>query len=665
VLEPEKLETGPKEIKLMKKHALVILLVLAGLAGVALWLRQNYWVDHMLRMSHQKSLAKVTCFNCHFVSTSRLRWAQPRPHHDAPAGLAVSPDGKKIYIALDDRDEVAEADTASRRVLRRAKVAGRPFGLALDAAGKNLFVTCRDGDRLAVLDTQTLGETASVPVGMGPVAVAFCRTATGDRLAVANSMSDDISVLSVSPLQELGRPLAGREPYAVAITPDGTRAFVANRLVNLGPVMAGPASEITEIDPRTARTVRRESLDSAHLSEGVCAVPSRPWMLTSLVKVRNLVPITQVANGWVMSSGLAVTDIKTGTVIQMPLDEANNYFADPSDIVADPAGHRAFIASGGSDVVTVVDLERLAAWLEKVDPATKREAIYDLSLSPEYVAARIPTRRNPKQLAISPDGRTLFVAERLADSILVVDAKSLGVQGRIVLGDGGLNDPIRRGERVFTKAGYTFQNQFSCRSCHPDGHVDGLSYDFDTSGIGDNLLENRSLMGVAGTEPFKWNGKNPSLEVQCGPRFARVLMRTDPIPPKDLRDLTTFIKSLPPARVARSADGKLTPAQERGKAIFFATRIPDGQEIPHERRCSTCHRPPLYTVRLSFDVGTGGMFDTPHLVGIAAKAPYLHDGRAQTLEELWTTYNTNDMHGVSSYMNKIQLNDLVEFLKTL
>ena len=195
--------------------------------------------------------------------------------------------------------------------------------------------------------------------------------------------------------------------------------------------------------------------------------------------------------------------------------------------------------------------------------------------------------------------------------------------------------------------------------------MDGLSYDFDTSGIGDNLLDNRSLLGVAGTEPFKWNGKNPSLEVQCGPRFARVLMRTDPIPAKELLDLTTFIKSLPPATDNRSKTGRLTPSQERGRAIFFATKTPDGREIPHERRCSTCHRPPLYTVRLSFEVGTGGAFDTPHLLGVATTAPYLHDGRALSLEELWTTYNTNDLHGVSSYMNKIQLNDLVNFLKTL
>jgi cytochrome c peroxidase len=148
-------------------------------------------------------------------------------------------------------------------------------------------------------------------------------------------------------------------------------------------------------------------------------------------------------------------------------------------------------------------------------------------------------------------------------------------------------------------------------------------------------------------------------------------MRTEPFPPKQLRDLTVFIQSLPPPRVARNAANKLTPAQERGRATFFATKTPSGTEIPVARRCVTCHPPPLYTVRLPFNVGTKGpydssaIFDAPHLLGVADTAPYLHDGRAQSLEELWTVYNTNDLHGVSSYMNKIQLNDLIAFLKTL
>lgn len=201
--------------------------------------------------------------------------------------------------------------------------------------------------------------------------------------------------------------------------------------------------------------------------------------------------------------------------------------------------------------------------------------------------------------------------------------------------------------------------------------MDGLSYDFDGDGIGDNLLDNRTLQGVAGTGPFKWIGKNPSLEVQCGPRFARVLMRTDPIPPKDLKDLTAYLESLPPPRWERKRNQPLTPTQERGRQIFFATTTSESRPIPRARQCHTCHRPPLYTNRLLSSVGTKGprdtteMFDTPHLLGIAQSAPYLHDGRAKTLEELWTIYQTNDLHGVSSYMNKHQLNDLVEYLKTL
>lgn len=639
-------------------------MILAGTASAALWLKHD-WTDHMRRMAGEQNLAQAKCLNCHLVSTARLPWAKSRPHHDSPAGLVISPDGKKVYVALDDRDEVAEADIFSRQVTRHVGIAGRPFGLALDAAGKNLFVTCRDGDRVAVIDTERFQETATAPVGTAPVAVAFCRTRPGDRLIVANSMSDDVSVLSVNPLQELGRLPAGREPFAVTATSDGTRAFVANRLVNLESVKKIPAAELTEIDTEKVRVLRRVPVDSGHLSEGICAASSRDWVLTPFVKVHNLVPITQVADGWVMCSGLAIYDLKTRGALQVPLDEANDYFADPSGITVDPSGKRAFIASGGGDVITVMDLERLSGWLEKAEASTKREAINDLSLSSEYVIARIPTKRNPRQLAISPDGNTLLVAERLDDSILVVDVKNLRTQGRIVLGDGGLDDPIRRGERMFTTAAYTFQHQFSCRSCHPDGHMDGLPYDFDTTGVGDNLLDNRSLLAVAGTEPFKWNGKNPSLEVQCGPRFAKVLMRTDPIPEKQLHDLTTYIKSLPPPRNPRTIGNGPTSAQGRGREIFFATKTPGGKEIPYQKRCSSCHRPPLYTVKLSFDVGTGGDFDTPHLLGIATTAPYLHDGRAQSLEEIWTVYSTNDSHGVTSYMNKEQLNDLVEFLKTL
>jgi YVTN family beta-propeller protein len=491
-------------------------------------------------------------------------------------------------------------------------------------------------------------------------------------LIVPNSGSDDISVLSVSPLSELVRQAAGREPYAVAVSGDGRHVYVANRMAVHDKLMSPPASEVTVIDPANGHVLEREQLHSAHLAEGITPVPTRGWMLNSLVRVRNLVPITQVKDGWVMSTGLAISQ-EDGEVTQIPLDEANAYFSDPSGVVASPDGKRAYVASAGADVVTVLDLDRLSAWLTQADGAARNDAILDMALSCRYVTARIPTGCDPKHLTLSPDGRRLFVAERLDDCVLVVDTTTLKPVGRIVLGDGGRNDPIRQGERVFTRAKYTFQGQFACRSCHPDGHVDGLSYDFDGSGVGDNLLDNRSLCGVAGTAPFKWNGKNPTLQFQDGPRFARVLMRTDPIPSAQLDELATFLEHLPPTRtIPWSRVGQpLTPAEERGRKLFYATQQTDGTPIPLALQCQTCHRPPLFTDRLLRSVGTQeardpkGLFDTPHLIGIGSSAPYLHDGRAKTLEEIWTTYQTNDLHGISSYWSKEQLNDLVEYLKTL
>jgi cytochrome c peroxidase len=66
---------------------------------------------------------------------------------------------------------------------------------------------------------------------------------------------------------------------------------------------------------------------------------------------------------------------------------------------------------------------------------------------------------------------------------------------------------------------------------------------------------------------------------------------------------------------------------------------------------------------MSFD--RTGNFDVPHLNNIYDSAPYLHNGMAPTLEEIWIVYNPEDRHGVTNDMTKDQLNDLIEFLKTL
>ena len=54
-----------------------------------------------------------------------------------------------------------------------------------------------------------------------------------------------------------------------------------------------------------------------------------------------------------------------------------------------------------------------------------------------------------------------------------------------------------------------------------------------------------------------------------------------------------------------------------------------------------------------------------NLTNVVLDAPYLHDGSARTLEEIWTVFNPNDRHGVTNDLSKDELNDLIEYLKTL
>jgi len=61
----------------------------------------------------------------------------------------------------------------------------------------------------------------------------------------------------------------------------------------------------------------------------------------------------------------------------------------------------------------------------------------------------------------------------------------------------------------------------------------------------------------------------------------------------------------------------------------------------------------------------GPKYDTPSLIGVYRTPPYLHHGKAKTLHEVLTTYNKQDKHGRTSHLQPAQLDDLVEFLRSL
>jgi cytochrome c peroxidase len=204
-------------------------------------------------------------------------------------------------------------------------------------------------------------------------------------------------------------------------------------------------------------------------------------------------------------------------------------------------------------------------------------------------------------------------------------------------------------------------------------HEDGLVYNMSGKDMGRNVTNTMTLRDISETAPFKWSGTNPTVYKQDGMRFSTFLTRTESFSYKDLDALTAFILTgiKNPPNLQNNSNGELTEAQLRGKGIFERTKDNAGKIIPEADRCITCHPPPYYTNRKLSYVQTLArtddsiLFDTPHLNDIYASAPYLHDGRAATLEEIWTKYGKNDKHGVVNDMTKIQLNDLIDYLKSL
>ena len=274
-------------------------------------------------------------------------------------------------------------------------------------------------------------------------------------------------------------------------------------------------------------------------------------------------------------------------------------------------------------------------------------------------------------LLFSRDGQQLFVANRLDDTISVIDTHTNRVVTTIVLAGPKTISALRRGEQTFYSAHYSFQGQISCSSCHIDSTFDGLQWDLEPDGFGIDIVDNKMLEDIKDIGPYKWNGGNPNLPTECGPRTEKYFWRSENYNDLQLADLVLYIRSLParPNRW-RLPNHEMTTAQDRGEAIFDRTVDNFGNPIPPENRCSYCHSGPQGTNRELFDVGTRkptdstGTFKTPQLTNIAITGPFLHDGSARTLEEIWTIYNPDDKHGRTNDLTKDELNDLIEYLRT-
>ena len=589
-----------------------------------------------------------------------------RERYLSPIEMALSVDGHSLYVVCQDSDELRVVDITSNKVTAIVPVGRSPRGIALSPDGSGIYVTNATDDTVSVVDATTLKVTRALSAGFEPAGVVIDRG--GKTLYVANRLSNDISVIDLQSGQEIKRLLAGRGASYLALSPDGRFIYATHVYPNPGAFRTSPHSEITVIDTTRQIVVERKALPNVagvfHLamsSDGRLGVAAQ-------LRPKNLIPLAHVEHGWAFGDSLSLFGPAVGSVIQIPIDELDRYYALPWGIAITPDNSKLFISTAGSESVTVIDIDLLL----KTVRSRQTSFANDLSASANYVIARIPVGHNPRGLLLSKDSRRLYVANRLDDEISVLDTATNKVISTLDLGGPRNIDALRRGERLFYTADFAFQGQFGCSNCHIDSTIDGLQWDLEPDGFGTDIVDNRSLENLAGTEPFKWNGSNPDMPTECGPRTEKYFFRSQSFTDQQLTDLVTYVYSLPYRRNRyQQENGELTPAQERGKAIFERSKSKNGKSIPEANRCSYCHSGPKFTNQRQFDVGTGKatdrspVIDVPQLPNVAYSAPYLHDGSARALEEIWTIFNPKDTHGVTNDLTKDELNDLIEYLKML
>jgi len=186
----------------------------------------------------------------------------------------------------------------------------------------------------------------------------------------------------------------------------------------------------------------------------------------------------------------------------------------------------------------------------------------------------------------------------------------------------------------------------ACASCHPEGRDDGHVWILD----GDKR-RTPSLRGtIAGTAPYHWPGDEPTLNVLVNDVYT-VRMDGAPLNTAEMGAITGWVQNVaaPPAPSwvdAASAD--------RGKALFESAAI----------GCATCHSGAKFTNNLTMDVGTGGAFQVPPLVGVGWRTPLMHDGCATTLADRFGACAT-PQHGSTGTLSQQNVSDLIAYLETL
>ena len=150
-----------------------------------------------------------------------------------PEGLAVSPNGSRVYVVnrakAGVRGSVSVVNTTTNMVIATIPVDFGPFDAAVTANGATLYVTNTTSGTVSIINTATNAVTGAITVASGPVGIAVTTTPNGEFAYVAGLTTDSVQIINtatnvLSPTQIA----VGFDPFGVEANPSANRIYVTN-----------------------------------------------------------------------------------------------------------------------------------------------------------------------------------------------------------------------------------------------------------------------------------------------------------------------------------------------------------------------------------------------------------------------------------------------------
>ena len=287
--------------------------------------------------------------------------------------------------------------------------------------------------------------------------------------------------------------------------------------------------------------------------------------------------------------------------------------------------------------------------------------------------ARLERRRwsvpsGPIGVAVDPAGSRAVVWSQFDREVAVIDlAASKSSAASLVRipvnrkAKSKVTPQIAWGRELFHK---TDDNRISsdgraCASCHPDGREDALTWSTPEGPRQTIMLAGR----IEGSAPYGWFGNHADLKTHIRTTFQR--LGGAGLPDHDGRydefdALVAYLGAMPaPAHESEDLSADKAELVARGKKLFFA----------ETQGCASCHVGGAGTDSDKHDIGSAGPadpkpeFDTPSLRFVSGTAPYFHDGRFSSLDELLAASDSKMGHTMQ--LSRRDVTALKAYLETL